>query len=89
MWTTKFKKTKTGKKKKLKSANQILTDSQFHIKNKKKKDAEFHTFIYKFHSIFYNLFIQSFSEIKSERVREKNLEGGRTAGGGGSNEVDD
>ena len=33
-------------------------------------------------------FIQpySFSEIERERVREKNLEGGRTAEGGGSNE---
>ena len=87
-----LKRQKREKKKKLKSAklaNQILTDSQFHIKKKKKKDAEFHTFIYKFHSILYNLFIQSFSEIKRERVREKNLEGGRTAGGGGSNEADD
>ena len=38
-------------------------------------------------------FIQSysFSEIKRERerVREKNLEGGRTAGGGGSNKADE
>ena len=36
-------------------------------------------------------FIQSysFSEIKRERVREKNLEGGRTAGGRGSNEADE
>ena len=36
-------------------------------------------------------FIQpySFSEIERERVREKNLEGGRTAEGGGSNEADE
>ena len=46
------------------------------------------SFIYKFHFILYK-FIQSFSEIKRERVREKNLEGGQTAGGGGSNEADD
>ena len=64
MWIAKFKKTKTGKKKKkLKSAklaNQILTDSQFHIK-KKKKDAELVSFIYKFHYIF-SFFISLFSQ---------------------------
>ena len=36
MWTAKFKKTKTGKKKKLKSANQILTHTVPHKKKKKK-----------------------------------------------------
>ena len=67
MWIAKFKKTKTGKKKGLKSAklaNQILTDSQFHIKKKKKMLS----FIYKFHFILYK-FIQSF-RIKRERETE-------------------
>ena len=48
-------------------ANQILTESQFHIKKKKKKKML--SFIYKFHFILYK-FIQSFSEIKRERETE-------------------
>ena len=53
--TAKFKKTKTGKKKKVKVSQSDSHRLTVPHKKKKKKDAEFHTFIYKFHSILYNL----------------------------------
>ena len=95
--TAKFKKTKTGKKKKKVKVSQ--SDSHTHIvphklKTKKKMVLSFILSFISFIPFFITYkFIQSysFSEIKRERerVRQKNLEGGRTVGGGGSNEADE
>ena len=86
----KFKKTKTGKKKKKVKVSQSDSHTLTVPHKKKKMMLSFILSFISFIPFFITYkFIQSFSEIKRERVREKNLEGGQTTGGGGSNEVDE
>ena len=73
MWTAKFKKTKTGKKKKKRVKVSQIGQSDSHrltVPHQKKKKKKMLSFILSFISFipFFitNKFIQSFSEIKRE-----------------------